>query len=31
MHDSGSTVKQMSAEIYCDYVDTHWDNSQNDS
>lgn len=23
IHDSGSTEKQMSAEIYCDYVDTH--------
>lgn len=22
IHDSGSAVKQMSGEIYCDYVDT---------
>ncbi len=29
IHDSGSAVKQMSGEIYCDYVDTYGDNSHN--
>lgn len=29
IHDSGSAVEQMSAEIYCDYVGTQRDNRQN--
>lgn len=31
IHDSGSAVKQMSAEIYGDYVDTYWDMSRVES